>query len=64
VYEPPIPKSARFAESAAAQRPLIEYDPDNPPVAIYRKVAEQILAEEVAEEEVSVAVPEPVAEKV
>ena len=64
VYEPPIPKSARFAESAAAQRPLIEYDPDNPAVAIYRNVAEQILAEEVAEEEVSVAVPEPVAEKV
>jgi len=46
VYEPPIPKNARFAEAAAAQRPLMEYDPENPAVAIYKKVVEQILAEE------------------
>ena len=46
VYEPPIPKNARFAEAAAAQRPIIEYDPENPAVAIYKKVVEQILAEE------------------
>ena len=44
VFEPPIPKNARFAEAAAAQRPLIEYDPDNPAVAIYRNILDQILS--------------------
>jgi chromosome partitioning protein len=43
VYEPPIPKSARFAEAAATQRPLAEYDPDHPAVAIYRKIVTQIM---------------------
>jgi chromosome partitioning protein len=60
VYEPPIPKNARFAEAAAAQRPIIEYDPENPAVAIYKKVVEQILAEK----EEAEAQPEPVAEAV
>ena len=46
VYEPPIPKSARFAEAAATQRPLAEYDPDHPAVAIYRKIVTQILQPE------------------
>jgi len=45
VYEPPIPENARFVEAAASQRPLVEYDPDNPAVPIYRKVVEQILSE-------------------
>lgn len=56
VYEPPIPKNSRFAEAAAAQRPLIDYDPANPAVPIYRQIVEQILAEEEAPEEM---VPEP-----
>ena len=46
VYEPPIPKNPRFAEAAAAQRPLIEYDPTNPAVPVYRRIVEQILGEE------------------
>jgi chromosome partitioning protein len=45
VYEPPIPENARFAEAAAAQRPIIEYDPDNPAVPIYQKIVTQILLE-------------------
>jgi chromosome partitioning protein len=45
VYEPPIPENARFAEAAAAQRPIIEYDPDNPAVPIYQKIVTQILME-------------------
>jgi len=53
VFEPPIPKNARFAEAAAAQRPLIEYDPDNPAVPIYRSVVERILAENKDEEPVA-----------
>ncbi len=44
VYDPPIPKNARFAEAAAAQRPIVEYDPDNPAVSIYRTIVGQILA--------------------
>jgi chromosome partitioning protein len=43
VFEPPIPKNARFAEAAAAQRPIIEYDPHNPAVPIYRNIVDQIL---------------------
>lgn len=53
VFEPPIPKNARFAEAAAAQRPLIEYDPDNPAVPIYRSIVERILAENKDEEPVA-----------
>ena len=48
VFEPPIPKSARFAEAAAAQRPLIEYDPDNPAVPIYRGIVQRIFAQDAA----------------
>ena len=51
VYEPPVPKNARFAEAAAARRPLIQYDPDNPAVTIYRSIVEQILAQEEKKEE-------------
>jgi chromosome partitioning protein len=50
VYEPPIPENARFAEAAAAQRPIIEYDPTNPAVKIYQDVVTQILAEAPAPE--------------
>lgn len=44
VFEPPIPKSARFAEAAATQRPLVDYDPNHPAVAIYREIVTRITA--------------------
>lgn len=43
VFDPPIPKSSRFAEAAAAQRPIIEYDPTHPAADIYRSVAQRII---------------------
>ncbi len=43
VFEPPIPESGRFAEAAAAQRPMIDYDPLHPSIAIYRQVVERIM---------------------
>ena len=43
VLEPPIPKSIRFSEAAAAQRPLSEYDPSHPAVAIYQTLVMQML---------------------
>ncbi len=46
VYEPPIPESGRFAEAAAAQRPLADYDPTHPAVEIYRKIVAQIMSSE------------------
>ncbi len=42
VFEPPIPKNARFAEAAAAQRPIVEFDPDNPAVPVYREIVARI----------------------
>lgn len=42
VFEPPIPKNARFAEAAAAQRPIIEYDPNNPSISVYRGILKQL----------------------
>ncbi|HHB90375.1 MAG TPA: ParA family protein [Anaerolineae bacterium] len=59
VFEPPIPKSARFAEAAAAQRPMAEYDPSHPAVAIYRQVVARIMtpAEEKPTEEKAAEAP-------
>ena len=42
IYNPPIPLHPRFAEAAAAQRPLIEYDPDNPATPIYKGIVAQL----------------------
>jgi len=44
VFEPPIPKNPRFAEAAAARRPLIEYDPTNEAINSYRNIVEKILS--------------------
>ncbi|NOX62805.1 MAG: ParA family protein [Chloroflexi bacterium] len=46
VFTPVIPKSIRFAESAAASRPINEYEPKHPGAAGYRTLAEEIIHEQ------------------
>ena len=43
VFEPPIPESPRFAEAAATQRPMADYDPNHPAVTIYREIVTRIM---------------------
>lgn len=44
VFDTPVRKSIRFAESSAAQMPLSEYAPQHPGAVAYRQLAKEVLS--------------------
>ncbi|NUQ37050.1 MAG: ParA family protein [Caldilineales bacterium] len=46
VFETVVRKSIRFAESAAANLPLLDYEPTHPGAAAYRALVEELLHEQ------------------